>query len=120
MTFTTTAGSGSGMVTCTVAANYGPKRQAKIRVGNYAFTVTEDGASNASQAQVPTLSSASLSFGKRSVGAPGAAQPVQLTNTSTSVLSLLAITAGGRTAAISRRPTTAARPWRLGNVARSR
>ena len=95
ITFTPAAGSGNGTVTYGIQANYGPTRQATIRIGNYAFTVTEDGASNASQAQAPALSTAGLNFGKQNVGAPGAAQTVQLTNTGTAVLSLLAITVGG-------------------------
>ena len=59
LTFTSAAGSGSGTITYTVQANYGPTRQATMRIGNYEFTVTEDGASNSSQAPAPTLSTAS-------------------------------------------------------------
>ncbi|MBZ5623673.1 MAG: choice-of-anchor D domain-containing protein, partial [Acidobacteriia bacterium] len=95
MTFSPAAGSGSGAVTYTVPANYGPQRQATMRIGNCAFTVTEDGAPNSSQVPAPSLSTTSLDFGARNVGAAGAAQTVQLTNTGAGVLSLLAITAGG-------------------------
>ena len=41
------------------------------------------------------MSTTSLNFGSRNVGATGAAQTVQLTNTGTAALSLLAITVGG-------------------------
>ena len=47
------------------------------------------------QAQAPALSTTSLNFDKRNVGATGSAQTVQLTNTGTAALSLLAITVGG-------------------------
>jgi uncharacterized protein (TIGR03437 family) len=95
-TFNPPAGSGSGAVTYTIDANYGPKRQATIRIGTFAFTVSEDGVSNSPQAQSPALSATSLSFGDRNVGAAGAAQTVQLTNTGSTALSLQAITTGGR------------------------
>ena len=64
-------GAGNGTVTYTVQANYGPKRQATIRIGNYAFTVTEDGASILPGAGSHVIA-ASLNFGKRTVGASGA------------------------------------------------
>jgi uncharacterized protein (TIGR03437 family) len=96
MTFSAAKGSGSGTVTYTVQANYGPRRLATMQIGNYAFTVTEDGASSASLAQAPTLSTANLSFGNRTVGASGASQSVQVTNAGSGVLSLLAVTVGGR------------------------
>ena len=95
MTFAPPKGTGSGTLSYTVQANYGPTRQAVLGIGNYAFTVTQDAASNSSPAQPPALSATSLNFGKRNVGVPGAAQSVQLTNTGTGVLSLLAITPGG-------------------------
>ena len=95
MTFTPGAGSGSAALTYTIQANYGPQRQATMRIGNYAFTVTEDSASNPSQVQAPALSTTSLDFGAQNVGAAGAAQTVQVTNTGAGALSLLAITAGG-------------------------
>ena len=95
MTFAPPKGTGSGTLSYTVQANYGPTRQAVLGIGNYAFTVTQDAASNSSPAQPPALSATSLNFGNRNVGVPGAAQSVQLTNTGTGVLSLLAITPGG-------------------------
>jgi len=95
ITFTPGAGSGSAALTYTVPANYGPQRQATMRIGNYAFTVTEDGASNPSQVQAPALSTTSLDFGAQNVGAAGAVQTVQVSNTGAGVLSLLAIAAGG-------------------------
>jgi uncharacterized protein (TIGR03437 family) len=95
MTFAPPKGAGNGMVAYTVEANYGPPRQAAIALANYAFTITQDGASNPSPAQAPSLSAASVNFGNRNVGVSGAPQTVQLTNTGTGALNLLAITAGG-------------------------
>ena len=89
------AGSGSGIFTYTVLANYGPKRQGTIRTGNYAFSVTQEGSPISAAAGVSGLSTSSLNFGSRNVGATGTAQSVQLTNTGTGALNLLAITAGG-------------------------
>jgi uncharacterized protein (TIGR03437 family) len=95
VTLAPNAGSGTAMVTYTVAANYGPSRKATIGIGNYQFTVTEDAGPSSPQAQAPVFSTTSLDFGKQNVGAAGAAQTVQLTNTGAGVLSLLAITVGG-------------------------
>jgi uncharacterized protein (TIGR03437 family) len=83
------------MLTYTVAANYGPKRQAAFQIGNYQFTVTQDGSASGSQAQPPVWSATRLDFGRLNVGAAGTAQSVQLTNSGTSRLSLVAITVGG-------------------------
>jgi len=88
-------GAGSAVVTYTVPANYGPQRQATMQIGNYAFTVTEDGASNSPQVQAPSLSATSLDFGAGIVGASGSPQMVQVTNNGAGALNLLAITAGG-------------------------
>ena len=121
VTFTQAAGSGSGTLAYTVEANYGPKRQATLRLGNYAFTVTQDGAAASAQAQAPALSSTSLNFDKRNVGATGSAQSVQLTNTGTTALALLAITAGGMNSSdFAETPMIAVRPCQPGNVVRSR
>ena len=95
---------GNGTFTYTIPAAYGPKRQATISIGNYEwndafavhqFTVSQEGISNVSPVQAPALSTSSLDFGSRTVGASGAAQTVQLTNSGTSALSLQAITVGG-------------------------
>ena len=88
-------GGGNGAIMYAVPANYGPKRQATLRIGNYAFTVSQDGNSGASQVQAPTLSTARVNFGNRTVGASGAAATVQMTNTGPGALSLLAVTVGG-------------------------
>ena len=88
-------GSGNGAVTYTIQPNYGPARQQTIIIANHSLTVTEDGVSNPSLAQAPALSTTSLNFGNRTVGASGAAQAVRLTNTGTTVLNLSAITIGG-------------------------
>ena len=95
MTFTPDAGAGSGMLTYTVAANYGPGRQAAFKIGNYQFAVIQGGSSSSPQAQPPVRSATRLDFGRLNVGAIGAAQTVQLTNTGSSRLSLLPIAVGG-------------------------
>ena len=81
LTFTPNAGAGSGIVTYTVAANYGPKRQATFKIGNYQFTVTQDGSSSSPYAQPPARSATRLDFGRLNVGAIGAAQTLQLPTT---------------------------------------
>jgi uncharacterized protein (TIGR03437 family) len=93
--FTPSFGSGTGPVTYTIQPNYGPVRQQTIIIANHSLTVTEDGVSNPSLSQAPALSTTSLNFGNRTVGASGAAQAVRLTNTGTTVLNLSAITIGG-------------------------
>ncbi len=97
-------GGGNSTLTYTIPAAYGPKRQGTISIGNNAFTVsqftvTQDGVPNSSTAQAPALSASSLDFGSRTIGASGAAQTVQLTNSGTGALSLLAITVGGESSA---------------------
>jgi uncharacterized protein (TIGR03437 family) len=95
ITFSPPVGLGSAVVTYTVEANYGPKRQTAINIGNYSFTVTEDGVSNSALADGPTISAASLSFGERTVGASGASRSVQVTNSGAVPLSISAVTIGG-------------------------
>jgi uncharacterized protein (TIGR03437 family) len=90
------SGSGNGAVTYTVLANYGPVRTTVIQVAEHPFTVTQDGVI---ETNVPppalALSSANLSFGSQTIGTPGTAQPVQLTNSGAAALNLSAVTIGG-------------------------
>jgi hypothetical protein len=46
ITFGPPEGSGNRAIRYTVEANYGPKRQATMRIGTYAFAVTQDGNSD--------------------------------------------------------------------------
>ena len=95
VTVTPASGSGSGAVSYTVLANYGPARQTTIMVADRPITVAQDAVANPTLALSPVLSTTSLSFGNQAVGMAGAAQAVKLTNTGTVALNLSAITVGG-------------------------
>lgn len=95
VTVTPASGSGSGVVSYTVLANYGPARQTTILVADRPITVAQDAVANPTLAPSPALSANSLSFGDQAIGIAGAAQAVQLTNTGTVALNLSAITVGG-------------------------
>ncbi|HEY4361074.1 MAG TPA: choice-of-anchor D domain-containing protein [Bryobacteraceae bacterium] len=91
----TTKGSGNGVVSYTIAANYGPPRQATIQIGSYAFAVTQAAPAVPPQAATPGLSATSLSFDATDVGSAAAPQRIQLANPGPGALHLLGITPGG-------------------------